>query len=83
MTAVKLKRASDEIVPISSRDDVEAVLREMWPDGRIPVEELHSQLKKVDISILKYHLGLTRTYYGIGELADLIWKCSNYERCAD
>ncbi|UJZ95031.1 hypothetical protein IHC87_06715 [Photobacterium damselae subsp. damselae] len=62
---------------------MEAVLRQMWPDGRIPVQEFHSKLTKADISILKYQLGRSRTYYGISELADLIWSRSNYEQCAD
>lgn len=80
MTPGKLKRPNDEIVRVSNRDDIETILREMWPEGRVPAEELHGQLKRVDISILKYRLGVDRTYYGIGELADLFWSYSNYEQ---
>lgn len=83
MIPVKLKRSSDKIVHIDDKEDVEAVLREIWPEGRIPVDELHKQLSRADISILKYRLGCSRTYYGIGELTDLIWSCSNYEQSAD
>ena len=83
MTVVKLKQPSDEIMHIDDRDDVEQVLRQMWPEGRIPVDEFHAMLQRPDISMLKCKVGCNRTFYGIGEIADLIWSCSNYERSID
>ncbi|MCX2788367.1 hypothetical protein [Vibrio sp. Sgm 5] len=80
VSPVELLRAGVEIVPISDMDDIERTLLEMWPDKRIPAHEFQAMLDPLDISILKYHVGCERTFYGIREIAELIWKLSNYEQ---
>ncbi|HHP0469562.1 TPA: hypothetical protein ACRZ6V_001218 [Vibrio harveyi] len=78
--SMPLMRAGIEGIPVYDKEDVERILLEMWPDNRIPAHEFHAMLAPADISVLKYHVGCGRTYYAIREIADLIWKCSNYER---
>lgn len=83
MTVVKLKHPDSELVLVNDRDDIEAILREMYPENRIPAEEFHRGFNKMSVSFLKYKLGRQRTYYSISEIADLIWSCSNYEQCIE
>ncbi|WP_367971623.1 hypothetical protein RJD38_14875 [Vibrio scophthalmi] len=78
--AMPLMREGVEAVEVHDKADVERILLEMWPENRIPVDEFHAMLTHADISLLKYHVGCGRTFYAIREIADLIWKCSNYER---
>lgn len=78
--AMPLMRDDIEAVEIHDKGDVERTLLLMWPENRIPVDEFHAMLTPADISMLKYNVGCGRTFYSIREIADLIWKCSNYER---
>lgn len=83
MATLPLMRQGVELVTINDISDVENALLSMWPENRIPVAEFHSMLTRNDISVLKYHVGINRTYYSIREIADLIWERSNYERKVD
>lgn len=80
--SIKVKQGL-EIVPINSKDDVRAALVDMYPENRIPAEEFLSNLSQPDQSVLKHHVGIERSYYGIDEITDLIWRLSNYEQSAD
>lgn len=69
-----------EVVSPSTLEELEALLEEMWPDKRVPAHEFHQlmDLKTPDMSILKSHLGLNRSWYNTHELAQWLWKRSNY-----
>lgn len=69
-----------EMVSPSTQGELEALLNEMWPDHRVPAHEFHQmiEMNPLDMSILKSHLGLDRAWYNTHELAEWIWKRSNY-----
>lgn len=69
-----------EVVSPRTQEELQALLEEQWPDRRVPANEFHQliQMNTLDMSILKSHLGCNRAWYNTHELAEWLWKRSNY-----
>lgn len=83
VASVKLKDPQNELLEIHTRDDIVDVLLQLWPNRIIPVCEFHVFFGRLDVDFIKSRLGVSRTFYGVEELADFIWSRSNYARNYD
>ncbi len=66
-----------EIITPRSQKELEELLREVYPDNRIPASEFQASLNQIDKAIIKCDLGV-RNWYTPKELAEYLWKRSNY-----
>lgn len=66
-----------EVISPRTQEELEALLLEMYPDNRISASEFQATLNPIDKAIIKSDLGI-RNWYTPKELAQYLWKRSNY-----
>lgn len=66
-----------EVLDPQSQEELEALLCAMYPDNRISASQFQSHLNPIDTAIIKSDLGI-RNWYTPKELAEYLWRKSNY-----
>jgi hypothetical protein len=69
-----------EVIEFDCVEDIEAILKQIWPTGWIPVHELFERFNisnPLVANAFRAEMGLNTIKYKVADLADFIWDSSN------
>lgn len=82
-TPKKISTTTDghEVIEFDGPEDIEVILKQIWPTGWIPSNELFTRFginNPLVKNAFRNAMGLNVARYKVPDLADFIWDNSNY-----